>query len=376
MIEITLSSIISGIFLSSVFILLFIIITNINAVISKIPMGFLILCIFIIILRLSILIEFNSYNKPISSFKIMPLVKEILYFQPNFLNLKLMVGKIFVIVWFLGAVICLFTYFKSQYLLCKKISYIQPTSDTKILKCLNNIKDEQNLKFNVFVILNKEIKVPAEFGYFKKVIFLPEYNYQDKELYYILLHELIHFDNKSNWIKLIIAIINAVFWWNPIIRLLKRHVDSLIELYVDMRITKSQNKQINIEYLTCIYNMYKFSVKSASFIPEFMNPLINSEERLLKKRFRIITRVKKTNYLLCISIFFILFTFIFNSYKYIILPGYEPPPEELQAPELNADNSYILKEEDGYNLYYNGKKFLYVADLNIFPDIPIIKELR
>jgi len=253
-----------------------------------------------------------------------------------------------------GAVIFLIDYIKKYFLLYKKIKYIPQTKNIEILRILNRIKLENNFNFKVAIILNEEIDSPSEFGFFKQFIFLPDYKYKDEEIYYILLHEMIHFANKSNWIKLFIRIVALIFWWNPVIKLFEKHIEFLLEVYTDKYVIKNRDKQAKINYLNCILKIY--CLNPSKYTSNITSSLITfSEEKILKKRFEIIKTSKNINILLCISILIIMFECIFVSYKYIIQPGYIYFSYDFVLPKFDSTNSYFVKENSDYCLHYKGK---------------------
>lgn len=344
--DINLYSILSATIVTDIFMLLFIFITSKNIVISQMPLWVNVICIFAIISRILFPIEFILYSNQIDFFKIATKTFDILY--------RNSVKNILICIWCVGTVIFSITYIKKYFLLYKKIKYIPQTKNIEVLGILNKIKSENHFNFKVTIILNKEINSPSEFGFFKQFIFLPDYKYKDEEIYYILLHEMIHFVNKSNWIKLFIRIVALIFWWNPVIKLFEKHIEFLLEVYTDKYVIINKDKQAKINYLNCILKIY--CLNSSKYTSNITNSLIAfSEEKILKKRFEIIKTPKTINILLCISVFIILFECIFISYKYIIQPDYTYFSYDFVLPKFDSTNSYFVKENSSYCLRYKGK---------------------
>ncbi len=61
---------------------------------------------------------------------------------------------------------------------------------------------------------------PAITGLRKNKIIIPNKNLK-KKLKLIFRHELIHYKRKDNFLKLIMLIVNILYWFNPICYLLK-----------------------------------------------------------------------------------------------------------------------------------------------------------
>lgn len=76
----------------------------------------------------------------------------------------------------------------------------------------------QNLKkmypeFNSIdkILISTEFPIPMQIGLIHPIILLPSNNYDSCDLYYIIKHELVHFQNHDTWIKLGINIWKCFF---------------------------------------------------------------------------------------------------------------------------------------------------------------------
>ncbi|WP_219710564.1 M56 family metallopeptidase, partial [Clostridioides difficile] len=65
--------------------------------------------------------------------------------------------------------------------------------------------------------------------------------FKEKELKLIFRHELIHYKRKDNFLKLIMLIVNILYWFNPICYLLKKHFNEVCELSCDELVIKGYN---------------------------------------------------------------------------------------------------------------------------------------
>ena len=52
-------------------------------------------------------------------------------------------------------------------------------------------------------------------------------------------------------------IVCCVYWWNPILKLFKNHVDELIETYVDDFVTSELDCNEKYNYMKCIFDIYR-----------------------------------------------------------------------------------------------------------------------
>lgn len=75
---------------------------------------------------------------------------------------------------------------------------------------------------------------PLQYGTIRPYIVLPEtLTLSEEELYYVLRHEVAHFYHRDALIKDLITFICAVYWWNPLCRILQKKADILLEMQVD-----------------------------------------------------------------------------------------------------------------------------------------------
>lgn len=381
LLDITPYSFISGVFVTSVFILFFIVIFARSAILSKIKTKFIIFIIIAINLRLLFPIEFLFMSESIDSYHFLAEINSFLnknfYVKiGNIIHFGFKNWYIVYSIWFLCSAVLIFARWRKYSFLCKKVKYIPPTNDKRILDFVSQIKKAHNLKFDVIVIKDNNIKIPSEFGYFRKIIFIDGFDYSDKDLYYILFHELMHFKIKSNWIRLFSRIVKLILWWNPIVILFQNYVDYLLELFVDSYVTNNLNESSKADYLTCILNVYKSAGDTKISIQSHINSLvIVSEQKALKNRFYIIAKRKRKsimNLVINTLLFLSFIIYIYISFRFVFQPAYVPKPYDLYTPIFTKENSYIIEENGRYKLYYYGENYMSSKNIELLPDVPII----
>ena len=196
------------------------------------------------------------------------------------------------------------------------------------------------------MIVDKNIRTILEFGYFRQIIFLPKAAYTEGELRYIFLHELEHFANKTNWMKLIVMVLECIFWWNPLVYLFRDACAQLLEVYCDSCVSRKLNKQEKVDYLGCLLQEMKREravCRSYPFGSQFFR------QANLKQRFAVMMQFERDRKIeKCI--YFMIFALLFLSYSIVVQPEYRPPG-------LNLDyiytTDYIIKhgEDSVYTLY-------------------------
>ncbi len=80
--------------------------------------------------------------------------------------------------------------------------------------------------------LSKDIETPFVYGY-SSVILIPDRNYTEDQLFYIVSHETMHLFNGDAGYCLLVQILTRVYWWMPGLSSLRKNTSSMIELRVD-----------------------------------------------------------------------------------------------------------------------------------------------
>ena len=80
-----------------------------------------------------------------------------------------------------------------------------------------------------YIIVNKNFCTPMQLGLFCPIILLPDINYGGNDLYYIIKHEMTHYNNHDTWIKLAVNIWKCLFWWFPLVKLFSKELDESLE---------------------------------------------------------------------------------------------------------------------------------------------------
>lgn len=97
--------------------------------------------------------------------------------------------------------------------------------------------------------------VPMQYGTFWPYLLLPYLlELEREELYYVLCHETAHYYCHDNFARDVIAILCALYWWNPMCGLWKRRADLLFEMRVDDKLAGGdvQRREAYCRALRCV----------------------------------------------------------------------------------------------------------------------------
>lgn len=167
-------------------------------------------------------------------------------------------NDILVLVWGIGFLAVLFYYLIGHGLFCRKIRQkSECCTDKNILAVTIKISRELGLKRIPQVRVIKDVQTgPFTVGFFRNMIVLPDMEYQERDLQYIIRHELVHCADRDTRLKVFYVIINAVHWFNPLVWLMKSMVDQDMELECDEKVLMTASKEERSEYseilMSCI----------------------------------------------------------------------------------------------------------------------------
>ena len=361
MIFVTRYSFITAILLSNLFFLFFIGLSRSNRVLLRIPLRVFALLGAALLVKLLFPIEVESTIE-ISSFQIYPAIIA-------FLGKKLFTIGGFVVqvrwlllaVWMTGTVCIAWSRIRFYRQLVRRFGHLPSICDESYLKILEEVKRENGYAFETTVIVDGNIQTILEYGYFRQIIFMPNAMYSQDELRYIFLHELEHFANKTNWIKLVVIILECVFWWNPLIYPFRNACSHLLEVYCDSCVSKKMDKREKIAYLGCLIQEMKressvlCSKKKYHFSSQFF------WQSNLKQRFSVMMQYER-NRKFEIGTYFVVFALFFLSYGFVLQPAYKSP--EVDFNYIYDEDYTIVPDNGGYILYIEDEPLMFFSSVD------------
>jgi len=263
----------------------------------------------LILFRISIFISNKIYNKSIKFPSIINNSTSVLY---N--NSKSNIYEIVFYIWLIGLLV-FFIYHAYSYLSFYnkiKISAYSIT-DSKIIKLYSKILYELNIKSKIPLKYCKRISSPFGIGIFKPIILIPEHTtYEFKELELILKHELIHFKRYDLYYKILIMIIMAIHWFNPLVYIMWRQINYDCELSCDEILLKNSNIELRKLYAIIFIKSLKSNKNNINNVEMITG--FNNNKEILKRRLdnMISLQIRKKGLILGFLVGIISVTFFFN----------------------------------------------------------------
>ena len=142
-------------------------------------------------------------------------------------------------IWVAGA-ICFLIFRCLQYRNVRNTYFLfsRPCTDADILFQEKRICTEYGISHElpVRIMANSE-KSPLLMGYRQPTLYLPDISYTPQELEPVLRHELTHYRGKDLWYKLFFVIVCDIYWFYPVLRLMKRMAFRDVEYACDEKTT-------------------------------------------------------------------------------------------------------------------------------------------
>lgn len=212
----------------------------------------------------------------------------------------------------------------------------------------------------VDIRMSSNIIVAILTGFFHPVIYLPDKEYTEEELKYILLHEYTHYQRKDIWKKLFFNALYVIFWWNPFIYILRHEASDLIEFHCDQQLARQLNEWEVVDYLQILRdNVERIQDSSTGESPATIGFVYKTKEGTTKQRFRLLlNRTAKSRTSIIPKVLILIFAIVWMivSYYVILQTDYATPTEELWnsniATVATSENAYLEEQDDGSYLFY------------------------
>ncbi len=187
-------------------------------------------------------------------------------------------------IWIVGMIIFLIYYGLIYYQFQRELKRWDTPINQEEKTLFETLKQELHISKEIQLLKSKKTLIPLIVGYVHPKVILPNKAYEAESLYFILKHELMHYQRKDLWYKLLVLLARMVHWFNPLVHLMARQVDQDIEAACDYRVMRNENKEKKKLYMQTILQMAEGQKRNyMSFTTAF-----NSEKRTLLYRFEAI----------------------------------------------------------------------------------------
>lgn len=348
---ITTSSVISSLISCSLFTLLAWIILKSNHILKYIG-KYIYFFLIIIIIRIILPYEF-MFTITIASNNILPLLGDILISPITLGNQTVLVYHIITFLWVVGIAIISLIKIKNYTRFFKVVNRCPAYSNKEVDYIIDSINNKYKKRKQFKVLFVPVIRTPAIFGFFHPKILMPETSFTNKELYYVLSHEILHYYQGDILVKLLCEILCTIYWWNPAMVLLKTLMSKVLEINIDCSITAGYSESEKISYVECLLKVAK---EKKTIQPNLILSFSSSKNTTLKQRFICIlddvwmsAGIRRLFIILSFTMLF------FTSVSFIFEPYYSYNENMGNSVVIPTEDAYLIKKEGYYEVYINNE---------------------
>lgn len=289
------------------------------------------------------------------------------------IDLSLWTG--FCAIWIIGIIVELMIAAK-EHMTVKdyiRIYGVDVTDREPYASMLKELCTEKQLR-HVRIFLVDAISAPMISGLRNAKILLPiGAKVSDSDSQYAIEHEICHYAYYDLWIKVAVGCLVTIYWWNPCSYLLKRQINTVIEMRIDDQIMSKGSD----EAIAYVASMHRYAVSARDKQKEKRDTasLLGGRNRSIHYRLCMMrSRYIKNNRGICVGMLIIMLTLYIGSYLFIgEASGYKLEASEALI-TVDEDNTYAIQNSDGtYDIYMDGGIYLETTDsLEYYPaDIKI-----
>ncbi|HXU79239.1 MAG TPA: M56 family metallopeptidase, partial [Methylomirabilota bacterium] len=153
--------------------------------------------------------------------------------------------------WLLGVLVLSGYVVVSSARLARTFSRLTPLTDPTILKVLADCRSLMNIKTGLAVVESSAVSCPALFGLLRPRLVLPSgfgSSFSEREMRFIFLHELAHLKRRDLALNWLVAALQVLHWFNPIVWLGFARWRADRELACDAMALDAAGAEQNTEY--------------------------------------------------------------------------------------------------------------------------------
>lgn len=272
----------------------------------------------------------------------------------SILGKSLSVLEVLLILWAVGAAFLLTRFFIRYHQGKKVVDKIPKQENQAIQEVLNELQRENAHHYQIQVLCCQGLSTPCGIGLLRRQILLPSQEYTEEELFHILCHELQHFQTHDLLVKWMIRVFQCLFWWNPLVYLLGKDLDQVLEIKCDLSVVKNYSRQETLAYMRTIKNQLEQAIHTEKIVPVASASLVgNFAMSNVEERFLYLAESLKPNQRkeLPKPAFAVLFAaLIMASYSFVLQSSYEVPELDENGEKIQyrqEDEIKLLHKKDG-----------------------------
>jgi beta-lactamase regulating signal transducer with metallopeptidase domain len=196
--------------------------------------------------------------------------------------------------WLVGTVLLAGYVLKRSISLWRTVKRERPITDSDILDLLEDCKMQMGVETILAVVVSDKIKSPALFGFVRPRLLLPQgmlETYGLEELRYVFIHELGHLKQRDIYLGWLMALLQVVHWFNPLMWFAFGRMRADREMACDRLAISTMGPDEPPEYGRTIVSLLE-SFSQARYLPSVAGILEDTCQ--MERRIKMIADYKKT----------------------------------------------------------------------------------
>ena len=150
--------------------------------------------------------------------------------------------------WVTGGALFLLYYALGTWFFTHRAKRWSRCADEETLRVFHAVCRDMGLKHSPALRISSAVDSPMMVGLFRAALLLPGEDFEELELVFVLRHELTHHRRHDLWYKLLLTLVNALHWFNPLIYLLRREAERDLELTCDDAVVAGTGAEVRQAY--------------------------------------------------------------------------------------------------------------------------------
>lgn len=182
--------------------------------------------------------------------------------------------------WILGAAVFILRHALGTALLSRRARRWSAPAGADITELAGIVRRELGIRRPVTPRVSRGVGSPMVMGLIRPRLWLPDREYEPRELEFILRHELTHIKRRDLWYKALMLLANAVHWFDPAIWLMRRDAAETAELLCDSQALAGAGPETAREYCEALLTSIRRERGSA------LTTHFYGGEKSVKRRFK------------------------------------------------------------------------------------------
>lgn len=187
------------------------------------------------------------------------------------------------IAWAAGCVLVLAAHLALSLQLNRRIKQLGCPPGERTQTLYREVKQGMRIRADVPIVLMADIKSPALTVQFRPKLLLPDrllYAADREHMAFAMAHELMHYRRRDYLVCLLISLLRAVYWFNPVVWIMPRILRLDMESACDAMVVKSMNREQKLSYVNLLLALAeetsaKEITEKGDFTHETIQPVVN-----------------------------------------------------------------------------------------------------